>query len=202
MVINGLTNYWDFNNDYYDKIGQANLYEAVNVYFVNDRNGRPNSAIYINNGNIKIPNGYYFSGVSSMTAWVNANPNGTWINIINFAGDPKYSIFFVQIRFEGQPYIGVQFYNSTYIVPRVNSATALNFNSWYHLAITVDGSYYRIYINGLLTAQTASNYLPEKFLKYSNFIGGSRKNTLILDQLKFFNRGLSLTEIRTDMNVF
>ena len=200
FVINGLTNFWDFNNDYYDKIGKAYLYGAVNVAFVYDRKGRPNSAIYLNNGYINAPNGYYFSGVLSITAWVNP-PFSNWITLIKFTGDTKYSKFWVEIDPNGISYFGVQI--SSNFVAIATSSTALKFNCWNHLAFTVDGSYYRVFINGTLTGSTQSGYLPENFLKYSNFIGkNSLSATCILDQLKFFNRALSLTEIKTDMNSF
>ena len=199
LVINGLTNYWDFDNDLYDKIGKANLFGAVNVAFVNDRKGRANSAIYLNNGYINAPNGYYFSGELSMTAWVNPISNNTPVTFINFAGDPKYSRFYIAIYSHGTPYFGPMYYNTSFIA-RALSQTKLKFNCWNHLAVTIDGSFYRIYINGSLTGTLVSNYLPENFFKYSNIIGNNRK--IILDQLKFFNRALSLTEVETDMNSF
>ena len=200
MLINGLTNYWDFDNDYYDKIGKANLYQAVNVAFVNDRKGRPNSAIYLNNGYVKAPNGYYFSGLLSITAWLNPLNNSTGMILLNFDGDPKYSNFWVALFPTGSPIFGPLFYSNWTYIARALSPTALNLNCWNHLAFTIDGSYYRIYINGTLTVSSQSNYLPEKFLKYSNFIGNYKK--FILDQLRFYNRALSLTEIQHDMNTF
>ena len=200
MVINGLTNYWDFNNDYYDKIGKANLFGAVKVAFVNDRKGRPNSAIYLNNGFINAPNGYYFSGVLSITVWVNP-PFGNWITLIKFTGDAKYSKFWVEINPSGFPYFGVQVSSS--FIAKASSSTALNFNCWNHLVFTVDGSFYRVYLNGTLTGSMQSNYLPENFLKYSNLIGkNSLSATCILDQLKLFNRALNLTEIQNVMNSY
>ena len=120
--------------------------------------------------------------------------------LLNFDGDPKYSKFWVALFPTGSPIFGPLFYSNWTYIARALSPTALNLNCWNHLAFTIDGSYYRIYINGTLTVSSQSNYLPEKFLKYSNFIGNYKK--FILDQLRFYNRALSLTEIQHDMNTF
>ena len=199
LVINGLTNFWDLSNDYYDKIGKLYLYGSVNVSFVDDRKGRPNSAIYLNSGFIKAPNGYFFSGVLSITFWLNPH-FGNWITLI-FGGDTKYLKLWVEMSPSGFPYIGIRYSNNNSFIAKAPSSTALNLNCWNHLGFTVDGSFYRVYINGTLTGLTQSNYLPEFFLKYSNIIGKSPAK-FIIDQLKFFNRALSQSEIRTDLNSF
>ncbi len=53
----GLVNYWPFNGNGNDLIGSANLYGGVNIEWVPDRFGRPNSAVYLNTGHFLAPSG-------------------------------------------------------------------------------------------------------------------------------------------------
>ena len=85
-----MINYWDFDKDFYDKIGKSNLYNVVNVAFVKDRYGIPNSAVYLNNGRMQAPSGVYFSGELTITFWIYPTINTSINYFINLAGDSKY----------------------------------------------------------------------------------------------------------------
>ena len=66
----GLLNNWSFSNNTNDSVGTADLYNGVNVFFANDRLNNVNSAMYFARGYYKIPNGVYFSGPFTVSAWV------------------------------------------------------------------------------------------------------------------------------------
>ena len=51
-----LKNFWSMSN-LNDLVGDANLRDGSNYSFVSDRFNNPNSAIYFNNGYLKIPSG-------------------------------------------------------------------------------------------------------------------------------------------------
>ncbi len=64
-----LINYWPMSN-LNDLIGEANLYNGYNYLFVSDRFCTPNSAIYLRNGYLQIPDGVYLSGDFTVTVWI------------------------------------------------------------------------------------------------------------------------------------
>ena len=67
----------------------------------------------------------------------------------------------------------------------------------------MDGTYYKFYLNGTLTATNQYSTLPANTLKGYFSIGAQWSlATLILDDLKFFRRNLNITEIHSDMNSF
>ena len=69
-----MIHHWSFNGDLKrDEIGIAHLYDEVNVTLIQDRFGKSNSALKLNNGYLKIPSGIYFSGDFTITAWVKSN---------------------------------------------------------------------------------------------------------------------------------
>jgi hypothetical protein len=63
-----LTNYWNFDQSSLNDIqGGANLYDGTNYQFVEDRFGRQNNALQLNNGYLKIPSGVYLTRI---TPWL------------------------------------------------------------------------------------------------------------------------------------
>jgi len=65
-----LLNSWNFNGNYLDSVGSANLYNGYNNSLTKDRFGIPNSALSLSNGYMQMPPGVYFSGSFSIIAWV------------------------------------------------------------------------------------------------------------------------------------
>ncbi len=69
----GLSNYWQFNNNYLDMIGNAHMFGGTplsRISFVKDRYGIDNSALYLNNAYLNLPNGTYISSDFTLTVWV------------------------------------------------------------------------------------------------------------------------------------
>ena len=80
---------------------------------------------------------------------------------------------------------------------------ALTANTWAHLAATYDGATMRLYVNGVQVASraqagaiaTSTNPLQIGGDSiYGQYFAG------MIDEVRVYNRALSVTEIQTDMN--
>ena len=69
-ILQSLNNQWTFNQNVLDSMTSLNMVSVVNIQFVADRLGAPNSAVYLNAGYMQAPSDIYFSGDFSATAWV------------------------------------------------------------------------------------------------------------------------------------
>ena len=76
-------------------------------------------------------------------------------------------------------------------------------NTWTHLAATYDGATMRLYVNGVQVAsraQTGTIATSTNPLQiggdslYGQYFAG------MIDEVRVYNRALSVTEIQTDMN--
>ncbi|WP_288446335.1 endo-beta-N-acetylglucosaminidase H [uncultured Chryseobacterium sp.] len=84
---------------------------------------------------------------------------------------------------------------------KLASATALNANTWYHVAATYDGSNMKIYINGILDAtkaQTGSVNSTGAF-NVGYLYNTSRNFNGKIDEVRVWKRALSQTEISQNM---
>lgn len=92
-----------------------------------------------------------------------------------------------------------------------SSASTLQLNTWTHLAMTYDGAYVRLYINGVLDAsyaqsgpiQTTSNWLAFG-CKPTGPWGGAGTYAYfngIIDDARIYNGARNQTEIQADMGV-
>ena len=60
--MDSLINYWPIVNNSNDLIGNAHMYDGINVSLTADRFNNSNSALDIANGYLKLPPGVYFNG--------------------------------------------------------------------------------------------------------------------------------------------
>ncbi|MFS4471779.1 endo-beta-N-acetylglucosaminidase H [Chryseobacterium sp. T20] len=84
---------------------------------------------------------------------------------------------------------------------KLASATALNANTWYHVAATYDGSNMKLYINGVLDAtkaQTGSVNSTGAF-NVGYLYNTSRNFNGKIDEVRVWKRALSQTEISQNM---
>lgn len=84
---------------------------------------------------------------------------------------------------------------------KLTAATALNANTWYHVAATYDGSAMKIYINGVLDAtksQTGSVNSNGAF-NVGYLYNTSRNFNGKVDEVRIWKRALSQTEISQNM---
>jgi hypothetical protein len=148
--------------------------------------------------------------VFTIEAWVNLNtinngdPQVIVSKLLN-SGIYYYQNFEVRVNSDGKVFVHIPNGNEFY---SFQSNTSLTANTWYHIAVTYDGTYGKIYINGALdvTDQPYSGYVSTDTKMYigarpSENAGqsdGLRFNGAI-DEVRIWNYALSSTEILTDM---
>jgi hypothetical protein len=78
------------------------------------------------------------------------------------------------------------------------SSTTVPLNTWSHVAMTYDGSMLRLYINGAdAGSRAATGTLAPPWLE-AGALGGDSAFAGTIDELRFYRRALSQTEIRLD----
>ena len=209
---NGLINYWAFNGNVNDSIGDAHLFGGVNASLAVDRFEIQSSAISLKGGYYKVPDGVYFSGIQlSIMAWVKIRTSQLNARLIDFAlpGSPPTEEVLVSFNDSTyrKPYAKFQSKNNS---DKVFSQQTLILNKWQNLACVFSFPYYSIYIDGVEAttpgSKTNSGSLSLlNIVRTSNFIGKSnwandQNADADIDDLKFFNRALSLEEILFEMN--
>jgi hypothetical protein len=78
-------------------------------------------------------------------------------------------------------------------------------NKWQFLVATFDGSIAHIYLDGLLTGSASGAYAMKTLTRTNCFIGkgnwaGDGFSSSYLDDLRFYNKSLTQTEIQQLMN--
>lgn len=193
LNLDGLTNYWPFNSDLRDYVGDGVLAIGQNVNFTSNRLGTPTSAVFLNKGYLNITSGVRFSGNFTITAWVYL------IRILKYARLIDCGINIVFADWLGNP----AFFYSSYAM---SSSTRFTVNAWYHMAVTLQANQSSFYINGQQTA-TMSMPSPPPGPNPSNFCwfgksGSNDPNTVAYyDEIKIYNRSLTPTEIVNDANL-
>lgn len=136
------------------------------------------------------------TGNITLAAWIRPEKIATQ-RIINktVAGQSGYSLFL-----SGNGFVSVRFNdNNTF---RLNSSALYpaNGTTWIHVAASYDGSTIRLYING---AEDASQSVPFSVLSNTSSLGigaetnGNNSLQGTLDNVKIYNRALSLAEVQT-----
>jgi hypothetical protein len=207
---NGLTNYWTFNENVNDEIGNAHLFGAVNVSLTVDRYGRPNSALSLSNGYYKVPEGAYFSATQlSIMGWVKVRNIRSFSRLVDFGflSSGELVVFSLSESTSGKPFI--HFLTAGKEIKGVSSVS-LNLNEWKHLACVFSFPYYSIYIDGVETTPQGSQSnlasfslplnRPSNFVGRSNYFQYDQDSDADFDDLKLFNRALTITEIQYEMN--
>ena len=80
-----VNNQWTFNQNLIDSVGTASLMSPYNLQFTNDRYGVANSAASLLSGYLSAPNGTYFTGDFSISAWVNLQTMTAYVRLMDFS---------------------------------------------------------------------------------------------------------------------
>ena len=62
-----MINYWSFDATYKDEIGNANLFDGMNVTPTENRFGSSQTAIRFREGFLKVPSGVYYNSDFTIT---------------------------------------------------------------------------------------------------------------------------------------
>ena len=214
LQTNGLVNYWAFNGNVKDSIGNADLYGGVNAALTLDRFGQSNSALSLSNGHYRIPPGVYFSGTQlTIMAWVKIRSFTTNPRLIDLGNGQNIENVILTISHfsKSTPYFWFQSDSGAF--SRI-STKPLILNQWQHLSCVCSFPSCSIYIDGIEVSTTASigpnsSFSLNNIVRTLNYVGrsnwynngaGDRDADADFDDLKFFNRALKQTEIQFEMN--
>jgi hypothetical protein len=180
----------------------------------NGNNGRISGATWTNSG--KYGSALVFNGTSALVtvsnsttlqlnaamtleAWVNPAAGTNAFRDVIYKGNDNYYLEATSPT-AGEPAGGGTFGSTD--VPIYGTA-ALAVNTWSHLAVTYDGGFLRLYVNG---NEVANRIQPGAIATSTNAlqIGGdtlySQYFKGLIDEVRIYNRALSAAEIQTDMN--
>ena len=189
----------------------------INTTFITDRFGKANTAVYLNSGYMAAPSGTYFSGDWSATAWVYliggdcrlfdfVVPSGDSAGIVTLtiiANASKSSQYFTN---------GLMVDFSMYacgsgaiqqLMTNITSTT----NTWIFVASSLTNTSFNVYINGILAANMNTTCSTANVVRTSNLIGRdsfgpfSASEIFYLDDLMFYNKGLTQSQIQTVMSL-
>ena len=142
--------------------------------------------------------------VSTILLWVKINqvsPGGEYALINKWSGAPNYAWGAELINTAGSMYPAIFYGGLT--DPALDSSTALDMNTWYHLAFTYNGTNKIIYINGVFdkkdtstgTVRIDATNLQIGRVSSTGYLNGT------LDEVLIFNRSLSSAEISEIYNL-
>lgn len=191
MIVDGLVNYWPMFNGVYDLRGKGDpIAESMTSKVVNSY-GVASGAIHVENGYIEVPPDYYMVSSFSLSYFFRITGVNGWQHCIMFSKD--ISLFSVSYNQDGK----TDFYNYNNQVNFYFTFATFGLNTWYHIAITNQGSTMKIFLNGgLLGTYTIGP--PSNSIKYKNYIG--LETYADYSEFKIYNKTLTDSEIQQDYN--
>ena len=177
----------------------ANLTGGLNYSLSNDRFGTPNSALYLNNGFMKFPNGVYFDRTFTITIWVRLMTNYAQ-RILEFGnGMTKDNLI---LQYSNNQAL-TQIFSDTTNAGQYPTSSTLNLDTWYHLAWVVNQQNPNafFYVNGVLkfkcarTTRDATTKIHP--LTISSFPGQNRTPNLKVLEIGLINRYCDAGDIQT-----
>ena len=196
-----LINYWPFDGNFVDIVTGKYLTLGKSVTFSNDHNEKENSALDLNNGYVEAPEGIYFNGDFTISAWFMLRKNTSYARILDFGNgqaSDNIVLTFLEQNTHFYLYINNGNYSFNNIVPN-----PLNLNQWYFITACLENTTTRIYLNGSLVL-TDKNIIPRNITRSKNYIGKDNWGANVMtdgkiDELKIFNRALNKNEILQQM---
>ena len=164
VPINGLVGWWPFNGSTNDESANGNNGTNNGATLSNDRFGNTNSAYSFNGTSsyINIPNSasLQFNGGLTISAWINAaslpSPVSYWFSKGADGGTPYSWVSSVPNAPINQAAVNV--FNNASIPAGGNSNSYVALNQLVNVVATFDGSFSKMYFNGLLENSTATTY--------------------------------------------
>ena len=200
-----LTHHWAISNSQMiDYVGNANMVQGSATTFTTDRFGHANEALSLNGGWTTLPSGVYFNTPQfTISVWVWPNAiSGQYSRVIDIGNPgPTFEIELTINSANGDRKPSMWIYyaspSSSYFGFSTNTQLALN--TWQFLAATYDGLTMRIYIDGVASGTYPYTYTMPSMTRSACFVGKNPWNqgssSSYLDDLRFYNKSLSLCEI-------
>ena len=191
-----------------DIIGCSHMSQGSNTFITTDRKGISNAALNLNNGFTSVPPGVYFNSAFTITAWVYVSQLvGRSPRLIDFGTGTSNNIVASLSHTAAYNFPLFHALNPYTYLFNLDGTQSLTLNRWTFLSYTFSGTVANIYMNGInIGTQTLPNGFPANVTRTTNYIGKSNwpnnGNALaIIDELRFYNRFLSVTELINLMNL-
>ena len=129
-----------------------------NAEFSNNRFGKPNSALLLNHGYVKVPPGEYFDPATSeftVILWI--KPFKEYLAIFDFGSGMRVDNILIQLHAQTKNlkcYTAIDSNN----VASIEGNSVINLNEWTHIGFTFSGDTYNFFINGLLDKSASGIY--------------------------------------------
>jgi pimeloyl-ACP methyl ester carboxylesterase len=195
----GLVAYYPFNGNANDASGNGHDGIVYGAFLAADRFGNPNACYgFAGSGNwIRANIGpSYFASDFAISVWVNFSDFANSYPMI-ISGDTYYVHCHGLGPVYGSNYQKVTYYGGS--VGEIISSNTFAINRWYHLCITRQGSNTTMYVNGVFSGQDIHAPIAQttgSYLQFGNdFNFGSSNFHGLLDDIRIYNRGLSLSEV-------
>jgi hypothetical protein len=208
----GLVNYWPVtatSTPVFDLFTGQSMTSA-NPTRVADRFSTSSGAIGVRDSTTfwTLPTAVYFSGSFSVIGWLKVYTCLNNARFLDCATGPYADniVFAYTTATNCQPYMNV-FTGSTSQPRLLGSSVCPTNGSWVHLAISVTGTVAQGYMNGQPMLTNGNVNSPQSVSRTACFIGqsnfwasGDMWANADFDEIKFYNRGLSQSEVQYDFN--
>ncbi|HGJ64508.1 TPA: LamG domain-containing protein [bacterium] len=198
----GLIGYWKFDEGKGDVAGDSSGNKNDGKIIRNPEwvDGKFGKALKFDGGQrnkVEIPHSDSFAEIKNavtIEAWINPANFNVWTSF-GVKGDITYGMFINPSAYVRMHYSG----GSTLDTP----ANSIKANEWTHVVGTYDGKAVRIYLNGEMKAELATNVaIPANTASF--VIGGTQESrdwfTGMVDEVKLYSRGLTEEEIKKSMS--
>ena len=198
-----LINYWPFDGNRVDIVTGKYLTMGQSAFFSNDHNQNENTALDLNNGYVQAPEGIYFNGDFTISAWVMLKKDTKYGRILDFGNGQRSDN--IVLSFSDNLTRMVYLYTINESAEKSSIATsALNLNEWYFITACLENNTIKIYLNGSLVLSDQTQIIPRNITRTKNYIGKSNweGDEMVdgkIDELKIFNRALNASEILNQM---
>jgi len=210
-----LTHYWPIcNSDLTDQIASAHMFHGEKTLFAEDRFGMANSALSLNGNWTQVPSGIYFDTAElSISVWILPLNISRCSRLIDFSNsNAKNFTNNIYIRLDNTCYQSqylykpeLAFFSDSLLKVNCISTKEISIGEWQFLTATFNGNQMSLYINGNQTCNRTKAYTLPVVNRAYNYIGKSFDSydgysSSIIDDLRFYNKCLTQTEILELMN--
>lgn len=200
-ILNGLVGYWPFNGNALDMSGNNNHGTVLGASLTNDRLGRSNHAYNFNGTSDYIlvnHNANLSLTTFSFSVWYKSTAGGTRIVITKDNHNSENYSYWSGGWTQFQP-------NNAVSMVQAYTGTTIQLNQYYHIAVSKSGSSLKIFLNGILKAQTALSSTPtlnNQPLYFGHDGGfGYPKFQGTIDDIRIYNRAISDSEVQSLYNL-
>lgn len=161
--------------------------------------------VYLNDGYLEAPNGVYFEGAFTVSAWIQVKEIRTFSRLFDFGnGQADNNVLFcLSVFSSGSP--GLEIFSNRMGSERITSEkTVIPLNEWVYLTFVHNTTYSSLFMNGKLVA-SGRTFSPLNVRRDKNYIGKSNWGSdelanIYIKRMRIFNKALNLEEILFDKN--